>query len=100
MLEDNSNLAAAGNSDGETALHVLARNPSAFVSEIRPCEFLFFYFILFFIMWVILTEILRHMTTVKLINYPSWKFKNVYKHLWTFRPPNNNLINSSNMSNN
>ncbi|KAK7821292.1 hypothetical protein CFP56_037850 [Quercus suber] len=38
MLEDNSNLAAAGNSDGETALHVLARDPSAFVSEIRPCE--------------------------------------------------------------
>ncbi|KAK7816505.1 ankyrin-1 [Quercus suber] len=36
MLEDNSNLAAAGNSDGETALHVLARDPSAFVSEIRP----------------------------------------------------------------
>ncbi|XP_030954282.1 uncharacterized protein LOC115976896 [Quercus lobata] len=36
MLEDNSNLAAAGNSDGETALHVLAHDPSAFVSEIRP----------------------------------------------------------------
>ena len=23
-------------------------------------------------MWVILTEILRHMTIVKLVNYPSW----------------------------
>ena len=43
MLEDNSNLAAARNSDGETALHVLAREPSAFVSEIRPCEFFFFF---------------------------------------------------------
>ena len=29
-----------------------------------------------------------------------WKFKNVYKHPWTFRPPNYNLTNSSNMSNN
>ncbi|KAL4599545.1 hypothetical protein ACB092_11G134200 [Castanea dentata] len=38
MLDDNSNLAAAGRSDGETALHVLARDPSAFVSEIRPLE--------------------------------------------------------------
>ena len=28
------------------------------------------------------------------------KFKNVYKYLWTFRPPNYNLTNSSNMSNN
>ena len=78
MLEDNSNLAAAGNSDGETTLHVLAHDSSAFVSEIRPCEFFFFslvYFILFFnffIMWVIVTEILRHMTIVKLINYSSW----------------------------
>ena len=31
---------------------------------------------------------------------PNWKFKNVYKHLWTFRPPNYTLTNSSNMSNN
>ena len=44
MLEDNSNLAAARNSDGETALHVLACDPSAFVSEIRPCEFFFFFY--------------------------------------------------------
>ena len=29
-----------------------------------------------------------------------WKFKNVYKHLWTFRPPNYNLTNSSFMTNN
>ena len=67
MLEDNSNLAAARNSDGETALHVLARDPSVFVSEIRPCEFFFF-----FIVWIILTEILRHITLVKLTNYQSW----------------------------
>ncbi|XP_075660479.1 uncharacterized protein LOC142630373 [Castanea sativa] len=33
MLNDNSNLATATNSDGETALHVLARKPSAFVNE-------------------------------------------------------------------
>ena len=73
MLEDNSNLVAAGNSNGETALHVLARDPSAFVSEIRPCEvFYFFYFLgLCFILFKIFfyhvsffTEILRHMCWV------------------------------------
>ena len=48
MLEDNSNLATAGNSNGETALHVLAHDSSAFVSEIRPCEFfILFYFKIF-----------------------------------------------------
>ena len=30
----------------------------------------------------------------------NWKFKNVYKHPWTFRPPNYKLTNSSFMSNN
>ena len=39
MLEANPNLATA-KKDGETALHVLARNPSAFVSETQPCELL------------------------------------------------------------
>ena len=31
---------AKHNKDGETALYVLARNPSTFVSETRPCELL------------------------------------------------------------
>ena len=35
MLKANSNLARA-ESDGETALHVLARKPSAFVNESQP----------------------------------------------------------------
>ena len=52
MLEDNSNLAAARNSDGETALHVLACDPSAFVSEIRPCEFFFFLSLVSFILFL------------------------------------------------
>ena len=30
----------------------------------------------------------------------KWKFKYVYKHPWTFRPPIYNLTNSSIMSNN
>ena len=42
MLTANNNLANAG----ETVLRVLARNPSAFVSETRPCEF--FFLIIFF----------------------------------------------------
>ncbi|XP_030954281.1 ankycorbin-like isoform X2 [Quercus lobata] len=33
MLDKNSNLTTATNSDGETALHVLANKPSAFVNE-------------------------------------------------------------------
>ena len=36
MLNENSNLATTGNSDGKTALHVLARKPSAFVNESQP----------------------------------------------------------------
>ena len=36
MLEDNPDLATAKNEGQETALHVLARNPSAFVSGSRP----------------------------------------------------------------
>lgn len=50
MLRANLNLATATNSDGETALRVLARNPSAFTRESQlgkllrghiniPCEF-------------------------------------------------------------
>ena len=47
---------AKHNKDGETALYVLARNPSTFVSETRPCEllllllFFFFFIYLSFIM--------------------------------------------------
>ena len=54
MLEDNSNLATAGNSNGETALHVLAHDSSAFVSEIRPCEFLllFIFSLVYFILFL------------------------------------------------
>ena len=36
MLKNNFNLATAKSTDGETALHVLARNPSAFVSGNQP----------------------------------------------------------------
>ena len=36
MMKANSNLATAKNKDEETALHVFARNPSAFVSGSRP----------------------------------------------------------------
>ncbi|KAL0014002.1 hypothetical protein SO802_001071 [Lithocarpus litseifolius] len=36
MLTANNNLAKAATTDGETVLRVLARNPSAFVSETRP----------------------------------------------------------------
>ena len=43
MLTANNNLAKARKTNGETVLQVLARNPSAFVSETRPCEF-FIYF--------------------------------------------------------
>ena len=44
MLTANNNLAKARKTNGETVLQVLARNPSAFVSETRPCE-LFIYFL-------------------------------------------------------
>ena len=43
MLNANNNLAKLRNKNKETVLHVLARKPSAFVSETRPCE-LFIYF--------------------------------------------------------
>ncbi|KAK4604108.1 hypothetical protein RGQ29_012568 [Quercus rubra] len=36
MLKANPNFATATNTDGDSALHVLARNPSAFVSQTRP----------------------------------------------------------------
>ena len=49
MLTANNNLAKARKTNGETVLQVLARNPSAFVSETRPCEF-FIYFLLYFFM--------------------------------------------------
>lgn len=42
MLEAKNNLAKARKENGETVLHVLARKPSAFVSETRPCELFFF----------------------------------------------------------
>ena len=49
MLKANPNFATATNADGDSALHVLARNPSAFVSQTRPREFcfgfLFFHFL-------------------------------------------------------
>ena len=45
MLKANPNFATARNMDEDTALHVLARNPSAFVS--RPCEFCFVCLFLF-----------------------------------------------------
>ena len=45
MLKANPNFATARNTDEDTALHVLARNPSAFVS--RPCEFCFVCLFLF-----------------------------------------------------
>ena len=47
MLTANNNLAKARKTNGETVLQVLARNPSAFVSETRPCEF-FIYFLFFY----------------------------------------------------
>ena len=42
MLKANNNLAKPRKENEETVLHVLARKPSAFVSETRLCE-LFFY---------------------------------------------------------
>ena len=42
MLKANPNLVSARNEVGETTLHVLARKPSAFVSETQPCELLLF----------------------------------------------------------
>ena len=56
MLDKNPNLTTATNSDGETALHVLAHKPSAFVNESHelldlrrhiniPCELLWLWFI-------------------------------------------------------
>lgn len=44
MLETNRNLATASVTEGETALHVLSRNPSAFVSDNRSCELLLLFF--------------------------------------------------------
>ena len=41
MLNANPYFATARNTDSDTALHLLARNPSAFVSESRPREFCF-----------------------------------------------------------
>ena len=45
-----TNFATTTNMEGKTALHLLARNPSAFASESRPCEFCFvlFFFVFFF----------------------------------------------------
>ena len=55
MLKVNRNLANARKKNGETVLHVLARNPSAFVSETRPCELCFGFGFLFpcELFWVI-----------------------------------------------
>ena len=51
ILMTKPKFATTTNTEGKTALHLLARNPSAFASESRPCEFFF--------LGVILTKILR-----------------------------------------
>ena len=64
MLDKNPDLTTATNSDGETALHVLAHKPSAFVNESQlgvlrrhiniPCELLWLWFI--YLNLIVITE--------------------------------------------